>query len=267
VFPKYLAIFIIIICTVLLQAHSIPFWIEQTNTSMGYLWSLSLEGVALWLWLNKKHILATVVSTIIVLVPLMQLSKPLLREMRLVNANVHISKLNSLEVTQSKLLQDKYIKTDWAGILSKNTQKFRDAISTQRKLLFSSLKLKSIYENIIIIVLQSVALMVVLLTQIQALKMLAFRDFEIYETPEISKTTSFEKVEKLETSETRAETLLMKIDIYKENISVTQSEIAKKLDVPASDISKLRSIVKGTGEGLSSNKFKELEEKFEKLTS
>ncbi len=28
---KYLAILIVIICTVLLQAHSIPFWREQTD--------------------------------------------------------------------------------------------------------------------------------------------------------------------------------------------------------------------------------------------
>jgi len=43
--------------------------------------------------------------------------------------------------------------------------------------------------------------------------------------------------------------------------------MAVKLDVPSSSISKLRNKVNGTGEGLSNNKFIELEEKFEKIAS
>lgn len=252
---KYLAILIVIVCTVLLQAHSIPFWLDQTQSDIGYLWSLSLEGVALWLWINKKLALATVASFIIILVPLIQLSKPLLEEIRLVQANTHISKLNALELTQSKLLQDKYLKTNWAGTLSKNTEHFRAAITTQKELLLKTSKLKSAYENIFIIVLQSVSLIVVLLTQIQALRMLSFRDFKkaetvefknfnISETTEISETQNFRNSE---TAEIRAETLLQKIDNYKEHIGITQLEIANKLDIPASDISKLRSKVKGKG--------------------
>lgn len=258
---KYLAIFIVIICTVLLQAHSIPFWLDQTHSIIGYLWSLSIEGVALWLWLNKKNILATVASAIIILVPLMQLSKPLLSEMREVSANTHISKLNALELTQSKLLQDKYIKTNWAGTLSKNTQHLRDAIATQKELLLKGAQLKSIYENIFIMVLQSVALIVVLFTQILALKMLAFRDFEI------TKSKNFSNFEIAETSENRAERLLGKIESYKEDEGVNQLQMCEKLDVPSSTISKLRNKVKGNGEALSVNKFIELEEKFEKLAS
>ncbi len=66
---NYLAILIVIICTVLLQAHSIPFWLEQTDSVIGYLWSLSIELVGLWLWIHKRLVLATVASTIIILVP------------------------------------------------------------------------------------------------------------------------------------------------------------------------------------------------------
>ena len=255
---KYLAILIVIVCTVLLQAHSIPFWLEQAHSIIGYLWSFSIEGVALWLWLNKKQILATVASAIIILVPLMQLSKPLLSEMREVNANTHISKLNALELTQSKLLQDKYIKTNWAGTLSKNTQHFRDAISTQRELLLSSSKLKSAYENIFIIVLQSVALIVVLLTQIQALKMLAFRDFEKVETKKFN-------IEIAETSETRAETLLKDIEIYLKDKDMLQSALAFDLGVSPSSISKLRARVTGIGEAISDKKLSELDYKFQKV--
>jgi len=189
----------------------------------------------------------------------MQLSKPLLSEMRLVNANAHISKLNALELTQSQLLQDKYIKTNWAGTLSKNTQQFRDAISTQKELLLSSSKLKSAYENIFIIVLQSVALMVVMLTQIQALRMLAFRDFEKIETK------NFGNSEIAETTETRAETLLGDIEQYLKDKDMLQSELAFNLQVTPSSISKLRAKVTGIGEAISDKKLSELDDKFQEL--
>lgn len=172
---KYLAILIVIVCTVLLQAHSIPFWLEQSNSYIGYLWSFTIEGVALWLWLNKKMILAIIASAIIILVPLMQLSKPLLKEIRLLNANTEIKKLNSLSISQSEKLQDKYLTTNWAGTINKNTTYLRSAIESQKDLYTDGSKLKSVYENIFIIVLQSVALMVVLLTQIQALRLLSFQ--------------------------------------------------------------------------------------------
>ena len=134
---KYLAILIVIICTVLLQAHSIPFWIEQTNEVIGYMWSITIEGAALWLWLNKKIVLAFFASCIVILVPLMELSKPLMNEIRLVSVNTEISRLNNLEIKHSEKLQNRYLKTDWAGTIKKNTAHFRDAINTQKDLLIN----------------------------------------------------------------------------------------------------------------------------------
>lgn len=256
---KYLAIVIVIVCTVLLQAHSIPFWLDQTQSDIGYLWSLTIEGVALWLWLNKKLALATVASIIIILVPLMQLSKPLIEEIRVVNANTHISKLNTLELQQSKLLQDKYLQTNWAGTLSKNTQHFRDAINTQKELLLRSSTLRSTYENILIIILQSVALIVVLLTQIQALRMLEFRDFKRVET------LNFGNSEITETTETRAKSLLIEFNKHMSIKSMSQLELAIKLGVSSSTISKLRNRATGQGEALSDKKLSELEDKFQEV--
>ena len=264
---KYLAVLIVIVCTVLLQAHSIPFWMDQTGNIIGILWSITIEFAAIWLWINKKILLATIASFIIILVPLAELSKPLLSEIRLVAINTQISKLNDLDLKQSELLQDKYSKANWTINLKKNAEDFRAAINTQKELLTESSKLKSTYENIFIILLQSVALIVVLLTQIQALKMLSFQNFRKDETVEISETQDFSNSETLQTSENRAEILLSKIDIYKENSGVTQFQMSEKLDVPSSTISKLRNKVLGNGEAISANKFTELEAKFEKLAS
>jgi len=248
---------IVVICTVLLQAHSIPFWVEQTQSVMGYLWSLTIEFVALWLWLNRKMILATVASAIIIFVPLLELSKPLLSEIRQNSINVQLSQLNDLNIKQSEALQEKYIGTNWAGTLIKNTEHFRGAIETQKELLLSAAKLKSNIENIVIILLQSIALIIVLLTQIQALRMLAFRDFRKLE---IDSSNNFEISE---TAENRAETLLKQIEEYMKINAMSQSSLASKLEVASSAISKLRNRVSGTGEAISDKKMEELELKCE----
>jgi len=256
---KYLAILIIIVCTVLLQAHSIPFWLDQSNGYIGYLWSFTIEGVALWLWLNKRMILATVASAIIILVPLMQLSKPLLNEIRLLESNIEIKKLNSLSISQSEKLQDKYLTTDWAGTINKNITHLRSDIDNQKELLSDTSKLKSVYENIFIIVLQSVALIVVLLTQIQALRMVAFNDFQIIETK------NSDDSETPETPENRAKRVLIDINKFMSENNLKQSEFSDIIDVSSSTISKLRGRVSGIGEPLSDKKLSELESKFKEI--
>ena len=247
---KYLAILIVIVCTILLQAHSIPFWLEQSNSYIGYLWSFTIEGVALWLWLNKKMILAIIASAIIILVPLMQLSNPLLKEMRLLNANVEIKKLNSLSISQSEKLQDKYITTNWAGTINKNITHLRSDIDNQKELLSDTSKLKSVYENIFIIVLQSVALMVVLLTQIQAIRMLAFPTVSSlkHEVKHVEHMTPLE--------------LLTSIEAYVEDEVISYSTLAFESGISKSFFTRLKARVNGDESAVTNVLLKSAEEKF-----
>ncbi len=171
----------------------------------------------------------------------------MIHEIRVLNTNTLIGELNSLDLKQSEFLQKKYLKTNWAGTLSKNSGYFRDAINTQKELLQDNSKLKSTYENIFIIVLQSIALIIVLLTQIQALRMLEFQRFQRFET--------------IETTKTRAEILLGKIENYIKINNTTQLKIAREMGVSSSDISKLRNRVVGKGEALSDRKLIDLNEK------
>ena len=136
----------------------------------------------------------------------------------------------------------------------KNTRHFRDIINTQKELLTNTLKSKSLYENIFMILLESIALILVLLTQIQAIKILAFQNSEKVETSE-----------NLEITKGKAEMLLKEIENYMKLHSISQSKLALKLDINSSVISKLKNTVKESGEGLSHNKLDDLEGRFEKL--
>ena len=71
----------------------------------------------------------------------MVLTKEDIIEIRLVSVNTQISRLNNLEIKHSEKLQNRYLKTDWAGTIKKNTAHFRDAINTQKDLLINGSKL------------------------------------------------------------------------------------------------------------------------------
>ena len=224
------------------------------------MWSITIEGAALWLRLNKKIVLAFFASCIVILVPLMELSKPLINEIRLVSVNTEISRLNNLEIKHSEKLQNRYLKTDWAGTIKKNTAHFRDAINTQKDLLINGSKLKSASENIFIMLLQGIALVIMLLTQIQALRMLAFQEFQKLEI------VNFSNSEISETPETKAEILLEQIEKYISENNTTQLGMARMIGVASSDISKLRNLVKGTGEPLSDKKLRNLENRLDDVS-
>ncbi|MEY8263434.1 MAG: hypothetical protein RPR98_04445, partial [Bermanella sp.] len=48
--PKAPAAILLIAAATLMQIHSIEFWQTQAGDYSGVLWSLLLEGAALWLW-------------------------------------------------------------------------------------------------------------------------------------------------------------------------------------------------------------------------
>ena len=68
----------------LLQYHSIQFWQLFTEPGIGIVWSLVLEGTALWLW-YQRHIgtrfLGLCASLLLLAGPLHQVSAPLVAEL------------------------------------------------------------------------------------------------------------------------------------------------------------------------------------------
>lgn len=67
---------------VLMQHHAMAFW-SQYAGDMGVLWSLLLEGAALWLWAQRslaKNALALVASVLVLAGPLYQVSAPALAQ-------------------------------------------------------------------------------------------------------------------------------------------------------------------------------------------
>lgn len=74
--PKWLNGLMLILGISLIQWHSIQFWMDATGF-VGPLWSLAIEGAALWLWWQRRLLLASCASLIVLAGPLFHLTHPL----------------------------------------------------------------------------------------------------------------------------------------------------------------------------------------------
>ena len=95
------AAILLIAAATLMQIHSIEFWVDQAGTS-GILWSLLLEGAALWLWASHsgwKSALGLVASLLVLAGPLYQVSSPAIKTWQSSNA------LPGLQVKQEAILK------------------------------------------------------------------------------------------------------------------------------------------------------------------
>lgn len=69
-------------CIALLQYHAIQFWLAHTGP-LGAVWSLLLEGAALWLWSDARaarRALGALVTLLLLAGPLYQVSAPLIED-------------------------------------------------------------------------------------------------------------------------------------------------------------------------------------------
>ncbi|WP_428242993.1 hypothetical protein [Gynuella sp.] len=72
------ALMLLIGAITIMQSHAIEFWSQYTG-KLGVVWSLMLEGAALWLWAQRsisRNLMALVASALVLTGPLYQVSAP-----------------------------------------------------------------------------------------------------------------------------------------------------------------------------------------------
>lgn len=74
-------VLIILLCTVILQSHSIFFWIDITNGYIGIVWSITVEALAMYFWYGKAKILAPLASMVVITSALFHLSASSLKSL------------------------------------------------------------------------------------------------------------------------------------------------------------------------------------------
>lgn len=278
-----LAILILIITTILLQVHSLSFWSDRFVLDNQNIWSkeqllyismllsVTIEVVAIFAWLNKKHLLAITASAIVISVPLVQISMPIFSEITKAQYNKSLLKINELKIVRTLAMQDKLMKYNlkrFGSELNKTNVKLDDLLKEKEQILTQNST-----SNIFIIVLEIISLLVVFHAQITSVKMLQFgsnrKQVETVETPKVTKFETVKTIDETfkmgvetdcenkvklndinvvdETVETKTETqdvnakhLLLLIENYLRDTNISQSKFARQFDISNASISRLR---------------------------
>ncbi|MBL4797619.1 MAG: hypothetical protein JKY50_09405 [Oleispira sp.] len=125
--PKAPAAILLIAAATLMQIHSIEFWMNQTGDYSGILWSLLLEGAALWLWASHngwKSALGLVASLLVLAGPLYQVSSPAITQwqnsntlpgLQIKQETVLLAEVVSLESSLAQYNDNSASRVGWSG--------------------------------------------------------------------------------------------------------------------------------------------------------
>lgn len=142
---RALSIFVLIGAITLLQIHGIEFWTGRVG-AIGILWSLLLEGVALWLWYQpsaSRRTLGLVASLMLLAGPLHQVAVPVLQEMenskhadsaRMAQISIVREEISNLERTMETFRRNSEVRTGWLNAIQENEKRLSDARQTMRSL-------------------------------------------------------------------------------------------------------------------------------------
>jgi len=168
---KTVSIIIIIVSTLLMQFHSIGFWVEHAGyTGIGF--SIALEVVALWLWWQRCRWLALVASLLLIGGPLFHISSPVISNINTANSNAFLMHSYQQEVKQLNDSLARYDKNSgqrlgWSARI--------DNIQTQLTAARNKLRELSVIEAsetslrlYLVVLMQALTLMVILRAQVMA---------------------------------------------------------------------------------------------------
>lgn len=135
---RALSILVLIGAITLLQIHGIEFWTGRVG-AIGILWSLLLEGVALWLWYQpsaSRRTLGLVASLMLLAGPLHQVAVPVLQEMenskhadsaRLAQISIVREKISGLEKSMETFLKNSEARTGWLKTIQESERRQTEA--------------------------------------------------------------------------------------------------------------------------------------------
>lgn len=166
------SLLIIIVSAVLMQWHSIAFWLEYAgHTGVGF--SLALEVVALWLWWQRRSWLAIVASALLVGGPLFQLSAPVMETLTRTDVNQAMvasyeKEINQLNNSLSRYDTNSAKRLGWSSRIDKAQAELTQSRNKLRELLAvktpeTPLRLYAI------VIMQALALIIIMRAQIIAI--------------------------------------------------------------------------------------------------
>lgn len=178
------AIILLIGGLLLMQIHSMEFWTEHTG-SAGYLWSLMIEGAAVWLWASSsksKALLAMIASVLALAGPLYQVATPILDDLQSSQKEIVVSveqkqslkdEIITLESALNTYLSNSESRVGWAQRIDSTTNQLVQSRKDLHSLYQAETEVKpQPWQAIALVAMQALALIVIQLTLVMAIRSL-----------------------------------------------------------------------------------------------
>lgn len=239
---KHAQLLIIIPITSLVFWHSLQFWTLHTSTQTAWLWALTLEAAALYLWTQPRcTIPALLLSALVIAGPLHHTASPILNSNtnNEFNNNINTQLIQSLEQETAAYTESlssantaNTERLGWQKNIETNNQRISELQQQKRELITNTVETKTT-EPYLIALIQALAFLGLWATNAHALKRYTqqWKRFPSEHTT-VSTTT--------ETPNNHINELIKKLDTALENEKINQREWADKHNINKRDVSLFR---------------------------
>lgn len=176
---------LLVAAMLLMQIHSIEFWTTYAGAT-GILWSLLLEGAALWLWSARsigKNGLALVASLLVLAGPLYQVSLPVIDSYRASEsgvisntqtANVLRDEITSLQAALATYNDNSKTRVGWAARIDETQARLTTVQTELKQLLIAQAAPPAMaWQHTAVISMQAIALVIFQLVIVLAIRSLS----------------------------------------------------------------------------------------------
>ncbi len=274
----------LVISISLIQWHSIQFWIEITG-GVGILWSIAIEATGIWLWWQRHTLLACIASLILITGPMIWFALPFQQSITHSQANTlqHSKQLASVEkaINQLKKSLSSYqltsqSRTGWASRIDKTQNELNIANQRFDQLIINSPIPVSISKHIAIFTIETLTLVLLLITQVLAIgklrnisnlakniETLPASTTRLTPVRQDNKSSNMpNKYQQTESPNQNLETLALDVSKRLSEVlleeSISQAEWARRNEVSPKNVSLLRNYSKRKEKGLESVPKKEI---------
>lgn len=170
---KKMAIVVIILSTILMQIHSIDYWLEAAGPS-GWAWSIALEAAMLWLWYQKRLLPVRILAALILISgPWYTLTSPAiesLQEKTEIREQIlsEESKVNQLTASIARYEENSAERIGWSGRIDRTQTRLdlaRESLQVKRD---DATSLGVEWRLYMVAGMQAAVLLIVMITQLMA---------------------------------------------------------------------------------------------------
>lgn len=252
-----LALILWVALAIIMQGHAIVYW-DETIGIIGIAISLVLEIVALWHWWHRNMILGVSVSFLLISGPLLHVALPIINDWNTQSAIQRQVTQQSDILLQDQKMLNRILKTNWAGMMEKQLHR-QEEHQEQYNVLIKKLESHIGIDGYFALIMHAVALVIMLFTQVHILQMIRRRITDADNENFTNCNAMQLQFDRKQTNRDLAAEIYNTLNKYRVSMGINWKDIAQKLNLHASILSRIKNIKEGKADKVSEERLKHIQ--------